>query len=760
MSSLSIRSEDVDGEEDNYLLDDNAKAKGVKSALAGRSKTCVSIAVGGVLIGVVLLSLIAYAATRELLSPTVISVDALANWSARAAPPIRWLAGDGLYATYNDSAWLRADGSLLLRAADSAGAAFSVSSSPFYALVPRDSQALFRHSVRAEFDLYDTATQGKLRHAFSDQLLRNVVFDQSGTTADFAVVDDNLDIHVVSAAANFSLATRVTADGGANITNGVQNWLYEEEIYGDANAIRFRFRYVAYLRSDETLVPLRTLPLYTTDRTAPDHWREHYSMVGDNIPVVSLRVFDRQANASVVCQTGSLPYVASFDFVDALDGDLFVQTLSRKQDQLEAYRCKMDGTCALLYSRHAIMLTWIDLMPVLWHGDAAYQIEQLSGERVVTKRTVGAIAMPVDLKLAYVPVALVGFDAAGFLWYTCAFPDPASQRVCVADGKSNPMLQADAATLTFSLGAASYAPLVTSATLSPNGSVALVRYAGPDVPFSAIVKTAPFGQSAVLEDNAALRALAAKSSLVTKTFFNVSIGEDLDTSAWIINEAAARNGIILNVYGGPDSVFVSHAWSVNINTVIASQLNVAVVGADVGGAGLRGVRFLRRNEGLGNTAAADSNAIMSALKTKYRARVVGIHGWSFGGHVASKCLTLDDKPDFAIAVAPVTDWRLYDAAYTERYTATDPAAVIFNATSVLGSACQKIPNNALLLMHGTNDDNVHYVNTAALATCLTQAGVSFAMHSFINKNHGISGDGARQAVYAMMLQFIQSKLTQ
>ena len=112
-----------------------------------------------------------------------------------------------------------------------------------------------------------------------------------------------------------------------------------------------------------------------------------------------------------------------------------------------------------------------------------------------------------------------------------------------------------------------------------------------------------------------------------------------------------------------------------------------------------------------------------------------------------------DTIDFGISIAPVTDWRLYDAAYTERYHAPDEAA--YDASSVL-TQCDKIRNDSLLLMAGTNDDNVHYLNSAALASCLAERGTSFAFQSFINQDHGIRV--GRDLVWKKLLDFSMNQL--
>jgi dipeptidyl-peptidase-4 len=101
---------------------------------------------------------------------------------------------------------------------------------------------------------------------------------------------------------------------------------------------------------------------------------------------------------------------------------------------------------------------------------------------------------------------------------------------------------------------------------------------------------------------------------------------------------------------------------------------------------------------------------------------VGIRGWSFGGYLSALAvLRRPDRFHAAVAGAPVTDWRLYDAPYTERYLG-DPRE---DATPY--DACGLIPlapglARPLLLIHGMTDDNVVVAHTLALSGALTAAG--------------------------------------
>ena len=101
---------------------------------------------------------------------------------------------------------------------------------------------------------------------------------------------------------------------------------------------------------------------------------------------------------------------------------------------------------------------------------------------------------------------------------------------------------------------------------------------------------------------------------------------------------------------------------------------------------------------------------------------VGVTGWSFGGYFSALAVLL--RPDVfkaGVAGAPVTDWSLYDTAYTERYMKTpqsNPEG--YKATSALTHA-HKL-SRPLLIIHGITDDNVHFAHTLAFIEALYVAG--------------------------------------
>jgi dipeptidyl-peptidase-4 len=132
---------------------------------------------------------------------------------------------------------------------------------------------------------------------------------------------------------------------------------------------------------------------------------------------------------------------------------------------------------------------------------------------------------------------------------------------------------------------------------------------------------------------------------------------------------------------------------------------------------------------------------------------IGIEGWSYGGFMVSYALTHSPRWSMGIAGGSVTDWRDYDTIYTERYMRTPQqnaggyrrSSPRFNAADLHG---------ALLLVHGSMDENVHMQNTLQFAYALQQAGKPFDMMIYPKSRHRLGGQDLEHHRRAMMLDFV------
>jgi dipeptidyl-peptidase-4 len=154
-------------------------------------------------------------------------------------------------------------------------------------------------------------------------------------------------------------------------------------------------------------------------------------------------------------------------------------------------------------------------------------------------------------------------------------------------------------------------------------------------------------------------------------------------------------------------------------------------------------------------ALADKNPDLDPSK-------VAIRGWSFGGWLAA--LAVLRRPDVyccGVAGAPVTDWTLYDTAYTERYLGLPgEASDVYAHNSLLESAAEPVsePARPLLLIHGLADDNVVAAHTLRLSAALLGAGRPHSVIPLTGATHMAAG-GVAQRLLRLELDFLRRHLT-
>jgi len=189
--------------------------------------------------------------------------------------------------------------------------------------------------------------------------------------------------------------------------------------------------------------------------------------------------------------------------------------------------------------------------------------------------------------------------------------------------------------------------------------------------------------------------------------------------------------LIVFVYGGPDSGPMGFGGQERFGIAPAyAELGFLVATIDGRGTTGRGKAFKDALYGkLGNPEIDDQAAGAKALTTRpyVDPNKVGIFGTSYGGY-ASAMAILRHPEVFKVAVAcsPVTDWRIYDSVYTERYMGL-PWDTDNKKGYELGSCMPYAATlrGHLFLYYGTADNNVHPSNTIQLVQALQDAGKPF-----------------------------------
>jgi dipeptidyl-peptidase 4 len=116
---------------------------------------------------------------------------------------------------------------------------------------------------------------------------------------------------------------------------------------------------------------------------------------------------------------------------------------------------------------------------------------------------------------------------------------------------------------------------------------------------------------------------------------------------------------------------------------------------------------------------------------------IGVFGWSYGGYMALMCM-MQAPDEFAAGVsgAPVTDWRLYDTHYTERYMGKPDENVTGYKNGDVLTYAEKL-SGPLLIMHGMADDNVLFTNSTTLFKKLQDLNKPFDMMTYPGSKHGL-----------------------
>jgi dipeptidyl-peptidase-4 len=225
---------------------------------------------------------------------------------------------------------------------------------------------------------------------------------------------------------------------------------------------------------------------------------------------------------------------------------------------------------------------------------------------------------------------------------------------------------------------------------------------------------------------------------------------------------SGRLPVLLDPYGGPHAQRVLAARHAFLEPQWWADQGFAVVVADGRGTPGRGPAWERAIAfDLATSALDDQIAALHASAEEYDdidLSRVAIRGWSFGGYLAA--LAVLRRPDVfhaAVAGAPVTDWRLYDTHYTERYLGhPDAHPEAYRRSSLIEDAPGL--RRPLLLIHGLADDNVVAAHTLRLSSALLAAGRPHSVLPLSGVTHMTSQETVAENLLLLQLDFLRSAL--
>ena len=221
-----------------------------------------------------------------------------------------------------------------------------------------------------------------------------------------------------------------------------------------------------------------------------------------------------------------------------------------------------------------------------------------------------------------------------------------------------------------------------------------------------------------------------------------------------------KNPVVLFQYSGPGSQTVLNRWRHRFAHYLAS-IGYIVVNADPRGTDCRGRAW--RNATYMNLGEKEGEDHLSVAKyisslPYVDASNISMIGWSYGGYQTIRTLEMQDPQhpiiNKGIAIAPVTDWKLYDSGYTERFMRRPQVNEFgYNQADLISHAADLTGN--LLLIHGTGDDNVHFQNTLILMDALIQAGKQFDVQLYIDDNHSMRKPANYEHLHRRIIRFLE-----
>jgi dipeptidyl-peptidase-4 len=615
---------------------------------------------------------------------------------------------------------------------------------------------IYRHSYTTRYYYYDGHHLREILHALPDK--RDAHFASTGRQI---VLSSHNDLYLYDL--DNDTLRRVTTDGRWNATiNGTTDWVYEEEFgFTCAYALSPDARYLAYLKFDESRVPLMEMMRY--DGALYNHaFQFKYPKAGDANSVVSLCLFDQTTGKTLRIDTGadSTQYIPRLGWTP--QGELWYETRNRQQNHIcfrrlqktdfEAPQSAQEHIYSEFSDRYIAHETdqsfrWIE-------GGKRYLLQQETYTRwmhLIIGRPGGAFCPITSGNWEVTSIVGVRDDR---VYYLSTESSPLERQLYSIDfaGKHKQRLTTDSGFHTVVPGAGLNYYIVTGSSAQDPGRVEVCDNKGRTV--------------RVVADNAALRRYVDSIQLPRKEFFTLKTERGDTLNGYLLRpthfDASKRYPCLLTQYSGPGSQSVQNRWRIDWEDVLVQQ-GYVVVCVDGRGTGFRGENFKKITYGqLGRYEVEDQLSVAHYMATQpwIDASRIGIYGWSYGGFMALSCACRGDGLfKVAIAVAPVTSWRYYDTIYTELYNGlpqTNAAGYDDNSplqlAPLLRDDCTR-----LLLIHGTADDNVHFQNSVEMIRALTDAGKEFDLMVYPDQNHSMFPSYTRQ-IRKRMIHFIEQHL--
>lgn len=629
---------------------------------------------------------------------------------------------------------------------------YEISETGHRIMIWRERESIYRRSWKA--DVYDYDVRRNFTKPMTDTGKKIMIptFSPDGRMCAY-VIDNDIWLRKF----DFDTEIQVTKDGEINkVLNGVTDWVYEEEFYvTNLMAWSPDSEYLAFVRSDETDVPEYSMQIYG-DGLYPGSYDFKYPKAGYRNSRISLHSYSVQTRDTkkLDVPVDEESYIPRIIFTSNPE-QLAVMTLNRNQNLFNMYYANpKSGVFRLILREENKAYINSDWLHAIRFNESGFiYVSEQDGYAHIYQYSPTGVMQRQITQGNWDVTDFLGFDdKTKTAYYQSAEESSLRRSIYSVDAKGNKVkLSAQEGT--------------NRAVFSNNYSYFVNTWSDAKTPARITVnETKTRKELRVLQDNAALRGKLAGYSYSPKEFLKIQTASDIELNAWMVKPANfdpnKKYPVLMTQYSGPNSQQVLDQYGFDWEQYLAAN-DIIVVSVDGRGTGARGEAFRKCTYlRMGELEARDQVEAAQALgKLPYiDGKRIAIYGWSFGGYNTLMAMSTGNGTFKAgIAVAPPTDWKFYDTIYTERFMRTPQENFQgYAATSPLEKA--KDLQGRLLLIHGTADDNVHFMQSLVYAEALVQAGKQFDMHFYKDRDHGISGGNTRLHLFTKMCTFLMENL--
>jgi len=529
-----------------------------------------------------------------------------------------------------------------------------------------------------------------------------------------------------------------TKDGSDVVYNGWAAWLYYEEILGRPSHYKAFWwspdsRHIAFYRFDETNVPI--FPIFNSEGVHGFLENTRYPKAGDPNPEVRFGIITVNQDQVVWADFNEKndQYFGQ-PFWTPSGKKLITQWMNRGQDTLIFYSIDIEtGKKNIVYTEH--QPTWID-----WFE----RVDFLKDEKsfIITSDKNGwAHLYHYDMKGKLIKQIT---DGKWSVTNVLLFDETSNTIYFTAKKEASTNIDLYKVNLNGNrLKRLTFGDFSHSINLSPKGKYFITTYSNISTPSKISLYDS---QGKLVKELGDSKTSEFENYMISKAeLFRVNTpdGYALPVS-WILPtdfDSNKKYPVLINIYGGPNTPTVSNSWMGLRPQWLAMEgiIQVSIDHRGSGHFGKAGVSLMHRC--LGKWEMNDYIEVVKWLRNKpfVDSTKICITGGSYGGFVT--CLALTYGADYfthGLALFSVTDFRLYDSHYTERYMDT-PAE---NPDGYKNTSAMNFVDRykgLLRIVHGTMDDNVHMQNSIQLINALEDAKKHFEFMLYPGERHGWGG---------------------